>query len=165
MQKNRNIPCCRRRRPLSSGQTSDLNAHRVSRVTDRTYAITEPKEHYASGRVEDPRSFAQNIYTLCKCFVQKNRNIPCCRRRRPLSSGQTCSLNTHRVSRVTDTIYAVGQVIKPPARSRRQSGSRRAGGTRPSTIRRSAGSSRAGLTAATSAHQPASSQARSRAVR
>jgi len=52
---------------------------------------TSCKWHELRGRLSDRRfrrwqggrfrSCSQNICTLCKCFVNKNKSAPCCRRR------------------------------------------------------------------------------------
>jgi len=39
-------------------------------------------------------AFPQN---MCICFVEKNKYVPCCRRRIRLPSGETSGLDLHRV--------------------------------------------------------------------
>jgi hypothetical protein len=46
------------------------NAHRGTPVNDMRYAVTDPEEHFASGRVEDTSSFARNLGSLSPNFVQ-----------------------------------------------------------------------------------------------
>ncbi len=58
-------------------------------IIDTSDVVTDPEAYFASGRVE------------------KIKSVPCCRRRSGFSSGQTPGLNTHRVTPVTDTTYAV----------------------------------------------------------
>jgi hypothetical protein len=58
LEKDKKVPCCRRRIGLPSGQTPGLPTHRVTRVPWR-YAVTDPEKHFASGRVEDSRSCSQ----------------------------------------------------------------------------------------------------------
>ncbi len=88
-------------------QTVRLNAYRVSPVNNRSYAVTEPKGHFASGRMEDSILNLTNILHFVQNVRQKEHHIPCCRRRIGLSAGETSGLRTHRVSRVIDTTYAV----------------------------------------------------------
>jgi len=46
-----------------------------------TYAVVDSGGNVASGRAEEPILFSQKICTVCKFFVKKVQNVPCCRRR------------------------------------------------------------------------------------
>ncbi len=109
---------------------------------DRSYAVTNPKGIFASGRAEPtillgkkvarsatffPREAETLIHPLvCSPplgaatptgrwstegmsisfrFPKKIENVPCCRRRSRLPSGQTSGLNVHRVSPVFEEKY------------------------------------------------------------
>jgi hypothetical protein len=45
--------------------------HRVTRVNDRSYAVTDPKAYFAAGRAEEIISFSQKCCTMCNTFVKK----------------------------------------------------------------------------------------------
>jgi len=45
----------------SPGETPGLMNHRVTRVNDTSYAVTDSKGHFASGRVEDLFLFHKNV--------------------------------------------------------------------------------------------------------
>jgi hypothetical protein len=48
------------------------NAHRGTPVNDMRYAVTDPEEHFASGRVEDTSSFAQKN-SRCEFFCANEK--------------------------------------------------------------------------------------------
>ncbi len=83
----------------SSRQSPGLDTHRVTRVIHRSYVVSNLEGHFASGRAEEPRSFSQKK-SLCEFFCEKVTKVPCCRRRIGLSSSETSSLNTHRLTPV-----------------------------------------------------------------
>jgi hypothetical protein len=62
---------------------------------------------FASGRVELTIPFSRKFGMLCQIFVKKTENVPCCRRRIGASFDQTPGLYVHRVTRISDTTYAV----------------------------------------------------------
>ena len=53
---------------VSSGETPGLNAHRVRRVTDRSYAVVAPTSDSAAGRAEET-SFCHTTFALCANVV------------------------------------------------------------------------------------------------
>ncbi|MFP4440654.1 MAG: hypothetical protein ACLFVO_25750 [Chloroflexaceae bacterium] len=57
---------------VSSGETPGLINHRVSRVNYTTYAVTDPAEHFVSGRAKETRSFAQKN-SLSEFFCAKDK--------------------------------------------------------------------------------------------
>jgi hypothetical protein len=59
---------CRRRFCRSSGETLDLDSHRVPRVIYPTYAVPDQAGHSASGRAEDIMLFHKNV-ALCATFL------------------------------------------------------------------------------------------------
>jgi hypothetical protein len=65
-----------------------------------TYTVTPLEGAIASGRVEETFLFSQKICTMCKFFVKKDKNVPCCRRRVGRASGQTSGLIAYHVSPV-----------------------------------------------------------------
>jgi len=114
------LPPCRRRYPLSGvdvfagsqwnaadrigrGRRSSAAFPALGRAADAQKRVPTPKYLHLRGfRLRQGgrnHLFSQNICTLCKCFVKKDQNVPCCRRRIGLPPGQMSSLSTPRVSR------------------------------------------------------------------
>ncbi|MFP4436305.1 MAG: hypothetical protein ACLFVO_03585 [Chloroflexaceae bacterium] len=53
-----------------------MNAHRVTPVNNTTYAVTDPAEHFVSGRAKETRSFAQkNSLSEFFCAKDKKRTM------------------------------------------------------------------------------------------
>jgi hypothetical protein len=43
------------------GDTPDANTHRVTHINNRSYAVTDPEKHFASGRAEDSIFFHKTV--------------------------------------------------------------------------------------------------------
>jgi hypothetical protein len=79
-EKDKKVPCCRRRRLPLWEHMSDLYAHRVSPVMYRTYAVLHLETYFASGRAEQTTFFTKFLHNVQK-FREKDHSVPCCRRR------------------------------------------------------------------------------------
>ncbi len=96
------IPPCRRRIGPWVQAHAWFGTDRVSPVSNTSYAVTNLKGNFASGRAEQTRSFSRNSGSKSQNFVKKIDHVPCCRRRFCRSPGETPGLNTHRVSPVSN---------------------------------------------------------------
>ncbi len=106
--KEKNVPCCRRRigrsdltpgrnrlPPRNSCQSQELRGHEPER-----------KFRLRQGGTDHP--FWKKSGSERHFFSKKIENVPCCRRRGRLPSGQTSGLNVHRVSPVNHGITRWG---------------------------------------------------------
>jgi len=70
--KRSKVPCCRRRNtPLLEANGLFARAPRKS-CNSHEYAVTDPAEHFASGRAEEARSYSQKIHCV-NLFVNKDQ--------------------------------------------------------------------------------------------
>jgi hypothetical protein len=72
----------------------------------------------AAGRGQETRSFSQKN-SRCEFFCEKEKSVPCCRRRVGLATGQTPGLHIHRVTAVNYMSYAVVSADAPIRRQQR----------------------------------------------
>jgi hypothetical protein len=109
---------------------------RISRVFDTRYAVTDPKAYFASGRAEDSilihRSYAvgskprrlpgqlarfasgrvewdslfRNMWLGEPHVPEKDKTVPCCRKRIRLPLGKMSGLRINRVTRVIHKNFA-----------------------------------------------------------
>jgi hypothetical protein len=54
--------------------------HRVTRVNDRSYAVTDPKAYFAAGRAEEIISLFTKMLHNVQHFCEKDQQALCCRR-------------------------------------------------------------------------------------
>jgi len=78
----------------------------VTPVIHTSYAVTNPKRNFASGRVEDSVFFTEMLH-IVQHFCEKDKRIPCCRRRRLSLWEYMSDLYAHCVTPVNNTRYAV----------------------------------------------------------
>jgi hypothetical protein len=70
-EKEKSVPRCRRRLHRYREETARLNAHRVTPVKDRSYAVTNPKGNFADGRAEETRSFSRHVGSKSQHVVKR----------------------------------------------------------------------------------------------
>ena len=118
-EKDKKVPCCRRRRLPLWEHMSDLYAHRVTRVNNTRYVVPPWGTGFASGRAEETIFFHKNLH-IVQIFVKKDKKVLCCRRRSWISGRSTDRNRLHRVTRVnyrTDAVVAPAGNL-PPCRRR-----------------------------------------------
>jgi len=71
VKKIKELPCCRRRRPLSSCQMCSLNTHRVTPVNDTRYAVTDLAAHFASGRADQDILLHKHVGLCATCLCKR----------------------------------------------------------------------------------------------
>ncbi len=107
-EKDKNVPCCRRRNtPLSSANGPFERAPRKScHIQELRGAPPEDILRLRSGGTDHP--YFTNMW-LCEPHVrEKEKTVPCCRRRRLPLWAYISDLYAHRVTPVIYTSYAVG---------------------------------------------------------
>jgi hypothetical protein len=95
-----NLQPCRRRIGLFVQADVRFGRDRVTCVINTSYAVTNPKGNFASGRAEQTGSFSRNFGSKSQNFVKKIDQVPRCRRRVCRSPGETPGLHVNRVTRV-----------------------------------------------------------------
>jgi len=76
-----------------------MSEHRETANAAMDQAIPRLVGDIAAGRAEEVIFPTKTLHRVQR-FCEKDKKVPCCRRRIGFSSGQTPGLNTHRVSPV-----------------------------------------------------------------
>ena len=94
---------------------------RVTRVNDRTYAVGSNPGICLNKRPDSPPAgrkipcFFTNMLHCVQHVCEKDKNVPCCRRRIWLPSGEIFRLNAHRVTPVNEGTGCCTSASRPDA--------------------------------------------------